>query len=220
MRVHKRVVHGPFTESECKECGKVFKNRERLAAHAFRHTEKQLQCDICKRMFLLKKDLKSHIIVTHCNKREHMCEECGMGFNSKYRLQTHMASGHARAAAKRPMNKCPKGGVMRNAKCSLCNRSYSRLNKLAIHYRNSHSEHNWTDLLAVTCDHCFKRFGTPDLLDAHKQAVHAHLQCSVCEQGFFSRKKLDEHARIHEKKERPHICNVSTTGSGCHKNPK
>ncbi|XP_064627765.1 zinc finger protein 431-like [Lineus longissimus] len=76
---------------DVKTCGKGFLRKPDLARHNFSVHSKQKphECDICRRRFADKGNLKKHK-VTHSQTRPYVCEICGKGFTQNFYFGVHM----------------------------------------------------------------------------------------------------------------------------------
>ena len=62
---------------------------------AFVHEEKKLnECEICKKTFSQKVNLKRHIDCVHNKVRNYKCEICNKAFSESRNLKKHIASIH------------------------------------------------------------------------------------------------------------------------------
>lgn len=205
---HIKRQHQPAVPSQCPQCGKVFINQDRLQNHMVRHTEKKFECDICKRMFLLKKDLKEHIIIMHCNDARYTCQKCGKSFQSTFVIKHHLEKGcqvrHKPRHARLPYNESKN-----IIKCHLCERSYLCGKSLQKHYSSEHPGADWSSIKETICPECYRKFETVEMMQLHYKS-HTSIQCSICRKRMVCEESLQRHMLTHSKKERPYSCDVST----------
>lgn len=74
---------------QCDICEKMFSRKKHLARHMRLHTDQNVKmtCDICGKVFIYKWSLKVHMQI-HANFKEYSCE-CGMQFNRRDKMLEH-----------------------------------------------------------------------------------------------------------------------------------
>lgn len=210
LKAHVRLIHRsaclprPF---ECRCCGKRFRFRSRLAAHASKHSdekpfickmcgkgfvkfytldihqkahlgEKPWQCKECNKSFLLKEYLKAHMR-THTGEKPFPCVLCGMKFRYSDTLTSHMRSH----TGERPF------------KCFVCGKGFTRSYKLTVHMRTHTGERPYK------CMVCTKGFMKSGGLNRH-MLIHTDDKpfiCEMCGRGFRLKSQLNKHKSLHAK---------------------
>ena len=152
----------------CKNCGKMFAQFLSASKHCTVKKPKPttVECPICSKKILVKKNLKRHIKNVHNNpKRKEklqqevcvpMCNECDIRFSSKYRLTAHNRRKHGADI--------PEGHLLRCTECDFSNISES---KLKAHFTLEHSDAEQLD-----CKFCPVRFRSKGGLYKHLRTVH------------------------------------------------
>ncbi|KAJ3056002.1 hypothetical protein HK097_008491 [Rhizophlyctis rosea] len=90
-----------MTEHNCFkcQCGKLFKKLYNLRNHYKQHSrEKPYVCDVCKRGFMRKHDLKRHATTHMDNFKPYACDDCKMTFTRLDALHRHIKCNRCRAA--------------------------------------------------------------------------------------------------------------------------
>jgi PR domain zinc finger protein 5 len=96
----------PKKREKCKECGKVFSNKNSLRLHRknahFRAEDAPFKCHICGRGFKYSINLTSHMQI---HKESYSCDECGRVFASKADVKKHALNQH-KCSLSYECNKC------------------------------------------------------------------------------------------------------------------
>jgi KRAB domain-containing zinc finger protein len=193
----------------CHICQKIIKVRSKYD-HMKLHTikEKQINCQLCPKMFRTEENLKSHM---RNHDRRFGCETCGKTFGFEHNLKTHMVV-HA---------------DIRPFECSVCKSTFKLKSSLKNHLKthdldkkksfscqkcefstdiritmtrhiNSHekTEEKYRKMVnALECNQCDVKCRNKKALQRHKQAVHPALffQCNFCGNNF----KIKSHVQRH-----------------------
>ncbi|XP_063223883.1 zinc finger protein 26-like isoform X3 [Bacillus rossius redtenbacheri] len=82
----------------CVACGKLFYTVSHLKKHTARHHDptpkepgENFECLHCSRKYATKASLRNHIMIVHLKEMPYECEECGLKFTLRYRLNRHVA---------------------------------------------------------------------------------------------------------------------------------
>ncbi|XP_069693207.1 zinc finger protein 239-like isoform X1 [Periplaneta americana] len=151
------------------------------------HSDKPHVCDVCGKGFLLRSNLKQHMLV-HTGIKPHVCSECGKGFTQLSNLKTHTI-----------VHTGEKPHV-----CGVCGKAYTSLHNLKAHeyiHTGEKKRH-----ICETCGQGFYQHGD---LKTHK-LIHTGLKphvCGVCGKGFIKRGDLNVHMVVHTG-EKPHACEL------------
>ncbi|XP_038220512.1 zinc finger protein 28-like [Zerene cesonia] len=177
----------------CSQCDSVFTSVEELEIHMSKHT---ISCQECGRYFKGKHTLRMHIRRIHNAHRQYICDSCQRTFNTKSRLESHMAT-HSVALAEKL------------SYCGICKVQYKNIYVYRNHLKNSvnHSER------AYKCSHCNKIFASKLYLQKHIDFYHllkSPYKCIICKKLFISEWRLVNHRQKHHglARTRDHICNI------------
>ncbi|XP_030223420.1 zinc finger protein 271 isoform X2 [Gadus morhua] len=92
--VHREELTGyrAFRKGQpCVECGKIFPNNAKMIIHMRSHTgEKPYGCELCKKRFQQKGDLKIHMRRIHSGEWPLVCPQCNASFRDSKYLRRHM----------------------------------------------------------------------------------------------------------------------------------
>ena len=159
---------------------------------------KRWKCEICKKVMKHKSTFRNHILI-HENVKPFQCELCLKCFRKKANLKEHLLTHGINT-----------GLTIGCHACDVCNKTFPRRNALRAHRRN-HSEER-----PYKCGICGREFKRSSHLKDHlpthegKDRKREHI-CHVCKAGFFSRKILVRHMRLHFA-EKCHKCDVCGLG--------
>lgn len=171
----------------CEECGKSFKRSNHLKRHVMRKHQidsKKLECDICCAKFLLRYELRRHMI-KHSSKHSFQCNLCEKRFKAANYLKSHVETVHVAQAPKR------------NYRCQICDRTYIHERHLIYHLRKHQND------LRHSCELCDppQLFHYSDAVKWHKIRYHgepAPFNCAICNRKFIHEKSLKTHQKAHK----------------------
>ena len=134
LKIHEKIVH---ERKKFFKCDKSFIQKKDLQRHASLHDEllKKFECDICKKSFYGKNELKTHVKGTH-DKVVYKCLVFSKGFTCASYLKIHTNSVHKN---------------MKEFKCELCLKSFAQKSNLKSHVRLRHEK-----IKSFICEICKK----------------------------------------------------------------
>ncbi|XP_041983878.1 zinc finger protein 845-like [Aricia agestis] len=210
---------------KCLECDMFFKTSRARKTHVARCHREGLQCDICKRFFVNKTTLTTHLklhegpqprekchicnkmvrvvqlkyhIRRHENKTRYECTECDKVFSHLATYQAHLK--YARPHASEGVFKFP---------CPMCHKGYPTKDQMQDHFNYQHlgkTKHK--------CPICDKPIASKANVERHMARVHGEKKekprnhvCQECGKAFTDKKAVTQHAAIHSA-ERPLSCEI------------
>lgn len=182
-------MHLGIKPFHCPHCPQQFRSLYNVQVHVDRYhkaTEDNPElfiCNFCDKPFLLKENLKKHLVTHVDSGNSFKCIYCNKVFPYHILLMQH---------EKRHM-------VKGRHQCTLCSMSYRCRNLLYSHVK-SHLK-----IKDFICQYCGKEFLRPNSLKRHVEVSHGEhrIVCPICKKKLKGH--LTEHMRTHEKK-RPHVC--------------
>ncbi|XP_045456398.1 zinc finger protein OZF-like [Melitaea cinxia] len=185
LRNHMSTVHGQIKRMySCAECGKQYRAKSGLAAHAAihapspaycadcdadftsqltlkhhlkhhsKHNERRFECNECDAKFIVKKSLQDHIDWVHLNNMEHACNKCNKVFINSGSLKNHIEYVHEK-------KRLPKNKI-----CDHCGKGFTSLSILRSHIRTHTGER------PLHCAHCPATFAHPAARYTHNKLLH------------------------------------------------
>ncbi|XP_075990078.1 uncharacterized protein LOC142985658 [Anticarsia gemmatalis] len=210
---------------QCLECDMFFKNSRARKNHVDRYHREGLQCDHCKKRFVNRTTLTTHLrlhegplpreecpichkmvrviqlkyhIQRHENKNRIECVDCNKIFSHLATYQAHLK--YSRAHASDQVFKFP---------CPMCNKGYPTKEAMQDHFNYQH-----LGKTSHKCPVCDKPIASRANVEKHMMRVHGDKKekprnhvCQVCGKGFTDKKALTQHEVIHSG-ERPLACDI------------
>ncbi|KAL4221979.1 hypothetical protein ACF0H5_018026 [Mactra antiquata] len=178
---------GPNTKVYCPQCDKIML-RHYLPKHIQKvHSEKNVECDLCGRLFTNRGYLADHKRYMHEGKRKRsvMLRSKNPAIQALVGIENAEEANQAKNRVKCP--KCPK----------IILEEY-----LSKHIRQAHSD------LEYPCDVCGKIFTCQRFLNDHKRCVHTEYdtQCEVCLKMFKGKSAKEKHKKTVHSEALPHEC--------------
>lgn len=210
---------------QCLECDMFFKNSRSRKNHVARFHREGLQCDHCKKRFVNRTTLATHLrlhegplprsecpichkmvrviqlkyhIRRHENKSRYKCTDCDKVFSHLTTYQAHLK--FSRAHASDQVFKFP---------CPMCNKGYPTKEAMQDHFNYQH-----LGKTAHKCPICEKPIASRAYVEKHMMRVHSEKKekprnhvCQTCGKAFTDKKALNQHEVIHSG-ERPLSCDI------------
>uniref|UniRef100_A0A2A4J9S1 C2H2-type domain-containing protein n=1 Tax=Heliothis virescens TaxID=7102 RepID=A0A2A4J9S1_HELVI len=210
---------------QCLECDMFFKNSRARKNHVARCHREGLQCDHCKKRFVNRTTLATHLklhegplpraectichkmvrviqlkyhIQRHQNKTRYDCEDCNKTFSHLATYQAHLK--YSRAHASEQVFKYP---------CPMCNKGYPSKQAMQDHFNYQH-----LGKTVHKCPICEKPIASRANVEKHLMRVHGQKKekprnhiCQECGKAFTDKKALTQHEVIHSG-DRPLSCDI------------
>ncbi|XP_050556897.1 zinc finger and BTB domain-containing protein 41 isoform X2 [Spodoptera frugiperda] len=180
---------------QCLECDMFFKNSRARKNHVARFHREGLQCDHCKKRFVNRTTLATHLKLHEGPLPRSECPICHKMvrvIQLKYHIQRHQNKSRY--------------------ECTDCNKTFSHLATYQAHLKYSRA-HASEQVFKFPCPMCKKGYPTKEAMQDHFNYQHLGKtihKCPICNKPIASRANVDKHMmRIHgQKKEKPrtHIC--------------
>ncbi|CAK1553176.1 unnamed protein product [Leptosia nina] len=182
---------------QCLECDMFFKTSRARKNHVARAHREGLQCDLCKKRFVNKTTLITHLRLHDGPLPREKCPICDKMvrvIQLKYHIRRHQEKSRF--------------------ECSECNKVFSQLATYQAHLKYSRA-HASDNVFKFPCPMCHKGYPTKEAMQDHFNYQHlgktTH-KCPICNKPIASKANIEKHImRVHrEKKEKPrnHMCNI------------
>ncbi|XP_069849505.1 zinc finger protein 25-like [Dipodomys merriami] len=179
-------THTEEKTSECKKCGKTFR-QSYLIFHQRTHTgEKPYECNKCGKSFRHKANFTVHWRI-HTGEKPYECDNCGNSFRHKSDLTLHLR----RHTGEKPY------------KCDKCGRSFARKTHLHVHHRIHTGEKPYA------CIKFGQSFTRKAYLHFHQRTHTGEkpYECNKCGKSCNWKAELTIHQRTHTG-EKPYECKM------------
>lgn len=167
---------------KCPCCLKEYKNKSVLKDHmkicGMDKKRTNVICDLCKKKYIRKNSLRSHLIIEHGFGTTYSCNWCNKRYDAVSKLKQHVVK-HTRE---------------RNFSCELCGGQFVTKAALMYHTRIHTGEKPFP------CDLCEESFLSASRRNGHKQRKHfgPRYPCSHCDSKFISKYELNKHQERHK----------------------
>ncbi|XP_060808507.1 zinc finger protein 28 isoform X2 [Amyelois transitella] len=174
---------------QCLECDMFFKNSRARKNHVARYHREGLQCDHCKKRFVNRTTLATHLRLHEGPLPREECPICHKMVRSiqiKYHIQRHQSKARY--------------------ECAECRKLFSHLATYQAHLKYSRA-HASDQVFKFPCPMCNKGYPTKEAMQDHFNYQHlgktSH-KCPVCDKD---KKALTQHEVIHSG-DRPLVCDL------------
>ncbi|CAG5057388.1 unnamed protein product [Parnassius apollo] len=182
-------MNAHYSSYICYECGDTFLSANRLNKHVEVHSTGRFPCEVCGKVYNLKKYMRKHFVIVHGQKDQYKCTYCPERFSRAFQRHQHVLEKHKEMVKIRTCEICGKTfdwmpyfwahmrrkhGKKRNYKCKQCDKSFLMKYQLRDHQEKHLEERNFV------CDVCSERFKTKAGLVRHCQ-LHHNFPTSKCQ---------------------------------------
>lgn len=175
--------HNKAASFICDECGKGFYSRSTLKEHKRGKHGSGFPCELCGAVLTSMSNLRQHR-KTHEPKSagvKYQCDICGQGYRarSKCAFRLHVLKHQ---------------GIVKQFKCSDCNKILTSDNSYRQHLRKHSGEKPFI------CEFCSKAFAEKKYLQVHRR-IHTGekpYECDICGVCFNQRSTMTSHRRSHK----------------------
>ena len=217
-------------QSMCIKCGKNFPNRTLAYRCMARHKDaekREVHCDFgdCKEVLRRKIDYVNHMLLQHKKvvkimsnnskhtiaqddiEYQHVCQDCGKGFVSNFKLRRHCVSMHSSSPMQHVCEECGKGFKVKSKlkdhilrhnpptkPCPFCDKLLPTNHYVQKHIKNHHVE---AEQKLYQCNECDYSTNINHYYEGHKNG-HKNVrpyQCSKCDKAYRNRFDLYCHER-------------------------
>ncbi|EAT33462.1 AAEL014260-PA [Aedes aegypti] len=189
MRVHHDIEYNPKEHPyqvryKCHCCSKMFQQKRNMLAH---QNSLAHQCSRCQMRFKSKKNLSAHMAAHRTNKSL-KCEDCGLDFGYRARLDTHRERYHSPNSTQ----------VLKIINCPYCPKLFISPSNRERHIAANHVQSDFK----VNCNHCPVQVTDTGTLRKHYKAVHPEervtFKCPGCERFYLNLSSFKDHYKKHK----------------------
>ena len=154
--------------------------------------ETWLNCNICDKSFLGKRQLQAHYKNIHLEKKKISCEYelCEHLANCRYKLKKHVEAVHLK---------------LKPFKCEVCGKTFNR----KMHLESHRSVHSDTVKYKFVCEFCDFKSNHNTNFKNHINAVHLGKRtytCDTCDKAFTQKSHVRTHIKNVHLNSKPFLC--------------
>lgn len=179
---NERILIKNRRELDCIMCMATIKGQKALMQHErkehFNNETDCYCCTLCEFQAKHRFQIRDHMTDEHNRTDPFICDQCGLLFNSKMKLHTHIRKHFMQET--------------RQLTCKICGKCFKDKNKVIRH------EKYHTDDRPFKCNLCEKTYKDLTDLRRHKR-IHGigelKISCNLCDEKFYEGKQLRHHQR-------------------------
>ncbi|XP_055613954.1 zinc finger protein 521-like [Uranotaenia lowii] len=188
LRIHHDIEYNERehlyeTRYKCHCCSKLFKDKRSLSSH---QSSLSHQCARCQMRFKTKKNLLAHL-VTHRPNKSLKCEECGLEFGYRTRLEEHRLRFHSANSTE----------VLKLLNCPFCPKLFMSPSNRERHISVTHPQDDFT----IACGHCDYVDKDSLIIRKHYRTDHPNerctFKCALCVKIYLNLSSYKEHYKKH-----------------------
>ncbi|CAK1587501.1 unnamed protein product [Parnassius mnemosyne] len=173
-------MNAHYSSYICSECGDTFLSASRLKKHVLVHNTGKFPCEVCGKVYNLKKYMKKHFDLVHGEKGQYKCSYCPERFSRPFQRHQHVLDNHKE--------------MVKIKTCEICGMTFDFMPYFTAHMRRKHgNEKNYK------CKQCDKSFLMKYQLRDHqeKHLEERNVVCNVCNERFKTKAGLVRHSQLH-----------------------
>ncbi|CAK1587505.1 unnamed protein product [Parnassius mnemosyne] len=173
-------MNAHYSSYICSECGDTFLSASRLKKHVLVHNTGRFPCEVCGKVYNLKKYMKKHFDLVHAEKDQYKCSYCPERFSRPFQRHQHVLDNHKE--------------MVKIKTCEICGKTFDWMPYYSAHMRRKHgNEKNYK------CKQCDKSFLMKYQLRDHqeKHLEERNVVCDVCNERFKTKAGLVRHCQLH-----------------------
>ncbi|CAG5057376.1 unnamed protein product [Parnassius apollo] len=121
-------MNAHYSSYICSECGDTFLSASRLNKHVKVHNTGTFPCEVCGKVYNLKKYMRKHFDLVHGQKHQYKCSYCPERFFKPFQRHQHVLDKHKE--------------TVKIKTCEICGKSFDWMPYFGAHMRRRHGQKN------------------------------------------------------------------------------